>query len=901
MVAMVTRPSIPYAEIQMKRFWFLLLSLFSGAAFADATVTSQTKVHSFLTPDMLTNDVSLNVLSQVFGTVGNVIHGSSGQFVGQLFYKLNQGFCVVAGLWLFYTIASTIFKASQEGSLMGQNRNTFWIFLRISIGIGLLLPMPLTGYSVFQGTVMSVVTQGVGLADQTWSWVLDSLKNGGKIYTDPKQIQLPADDFKQGDIVGRIQEIAAAEACYYFERPVVEGDSSLAALAGSSNIIWTEDKAGNFFFAKGSTPGECGSVHWAAGISSDNVPQIIDPNNNYEDVAQQSANGDATNRLILRGLTQRAATLQVINDLQPAVKQWVLAAKAPASSTGGAVSSLPDTMLAAAIANSVTDYMSLTLPVRRLLQQQTANDALSFIDKAKKEGWLMAGRYYWDLVDSGIKTNDPSGFSGILFETTPKSSEKGSADIKKILEPVGSDKTCSSTSTSLSCATYNALHSLYENQNHGRGSPDIGGFGDRSTGGSLIESIILGAFLPFLGGLVSLLSSFQDVGADPMIFLHNIGTGCISTMISIWLMGAVYSAVMAIPGMVCSAVQPIGWVVQALGDWIRPIAFGCTGLLIIAGIILGYYAPLYPWMVFTFATLGWIISVIEAMVAAPLVSLGLTHPEGHDFLGKVEQALMLLLGVFLRPVLMVVGLLISMILCYVILRVVNYGFIGIIQSAFPTPTFNGDLYGAVNNVAFTQAAASIIKSGALAGVINPFTGIINLVGQALIFPLVVIGCLLVLYAGLVFNLINQIFTLIYVLPDKIMRWVGTPQEHSDVASGVQQSRGTLGSSTGFIHGGQATSAADAIGNAVRKKNSDEENDEASNLSGGSATRSGESSRSEGNSSGDDTGGVGGNAGNVGAGAAPAAATPRAATSQPPLVMPPTAPGAGAPGNPAVGL
>ena len=90
--------------------------------------------------------------------------------------------------------------------------------------------------------------------------------------------------------------------------------------------------------------------------------------------------------------------------------------------------------------------------------------------------------------------------------------------------------------------------------------------------------------------------------------------------------------------------------------WIVPImmmlAIGCLTV----GATLGYYVPMYPYIMFSFGCLGWMIAILEAMVAAPLIALGLTHPEGHDFLGKAEQAIMLLLGIFLRPVLMVVGL-----------------------------------------------------------------------------------------------------------------------------------------------------------------------------------------------------------------------------------------------------
>ncbi len=49
------------------------------------------------------------------------------------------------------------------------------------------------------------------------------------------------------------------------------------------------------------------------------------------------------------------------------------------------------------------------------------------------------------------------------------------------------------------------------------------------------------------------------------------------------------------------------------------------------GIFLGYYLPLYPYMLFTFGVIGWIIIVIEAMVAAPLVAMGITIRKAMTF------------------------------------------------------------------------------------------------------------------------------------------------------------------------------------------------------------------------------------------------------------------------------
>lgn len=57
-----------------------------------------------------------------------VLYGTTGQMLGKLFYKLNEGIIVVAGLWLAYTVF-TILRVTQDGSFMGPNKNAALIFL----------------------------------------------------------------------------------------------------------------------------------------------------------------------------------------------------------------------------------------------------------------------------------------------------------------------------------------------------------------------------------------------------------------------------------------------------------------------------------------------------------------------------------------------------------------------------------------------------------------------------------------------------------------------------------------------------------------------------------------------------------------------------------------------------
>ncbi len=157
------------------------------------------------------------------------------------------------------------------------------------------------------------------------------------------------------------------------------------------------------------------------------------------------------------------------------------------------------------------------------------------------------------------------------------------------------------------------------------------------------------------------------------------------------------------------------------------------------GANFAYYVPLIPFIIFVFTAVGWMIAVIEAMVAAPLVALGVTHPEGHDLLGKSEQAVMLLLSVFLRPILMIIGLFAGIILSRVVLRFLNSGFFGIVFD----------------------------------------------VGDFSLFGFVAV---LIIYSMLLVTIVNQAFSLIYVVPDRVMRWLGVTEQSSAAQEALQASK-----------------------------------------------------------------------------------------------------------------
>lgn len=237
---------------------------------------------------------------------------------------------------------------------------------------------------------------------------------------------------------------------------------------------------------------------------------------------------------------------------------------------------------------------------------------------------------------------------------------------------------------------------------------------------------------------------------------------------------------------------------KAVLEMYLPLGASLTAIVFGLGVMLGIYMPFMPFMLYLFGVIGWIMAVIEAMVAAPLVALGITHPEGHDLLGKSEQAVMLLLGVFIRPVTMILGLLFAMNLAQIAVQLLNYGFLFV----------------------FMDIAA-----------MNTSTG------SAMTNAFIILGALTV-YAYILMAVIDQSYSLIYQVPDKILRWIGGPQDTSSTAQMVNQVKGQvqqLGSKGGEAGSSTAGRAPGMGGTTASGSKYNKERESAKGSGGNSAS------------------------------------------------------------------
>jgi conjugal transfer/type IV secretion protein DotA/TraY len=351
--------------------------------------------------------------------------------------------------------------------------------------------------------------------------------------------------------------------------------------------------------------------------------------------------------------------------------------------------------------------------------------------ETKKLGWIFAGSYYTTLTH--LNANN-------LTYGTPTAT---SGDIS----PVGS--TClTAYATSLgTTTTYLAKSSTYTSS--GAGSLSIPEVKSSNRTAQFVDAIA--------APLKKAVEDFNNTlttndPKDPVASVANVGSTILAVAQDIWFAVMAAAILLMLGGCIMSGIQPFCWVFGAIITLLVPILNIIIALLWGVGAMLGIYVPMIPYIVYTFTALGWILLVIETIVAAPIVALGLVSPaEGH--LGKAAPAVLLITNVFLRPSLMVIGLMVSITLVKAVINMLNFGF---------SATINATVSG---------------------------LGVFGLIA------------LLCLYGGTALTLIHECFSIIHILPDKVIRWIGGQAEQSQVKQHLEAAKGQV--AKGAEMGGKA--------------------------------------------------------------------------------------------------
>jgi conjugal transfer/type IV secretion protein DotA/TraY len=350
------------------------------------------------------------------------------------------------------------------------------------------------------------------------------------------------------------------------------------------------------------------------------------------------------------------------------------------------------------------------------------------------DGWAMAGMYYVAVVRAQDEitraiTQTPATASGELWGTgnvvTDAATQGGAFGVAKnflgnaFVNSSGRDE-------------YLNRGRAMIKQGNATNLSQVETIADQATGDSWVMKVVswfMNDDMTFFGN-----QQFAQQGQNPIIMAKNLGENMTA---GAWTALAIGGSVLALSG-----ADILG---TGIGDWatvFTPVLFALFAMFVVPGATLSTYVPMIPYILWVGVIIGWVILVVEAVIASPIWAVAHMAPDGDGVVGRGGQGYMLVLSLTLRPPLMILGLACSISLMKPIGYFVNSTFLG----AFAMGVNPGPL-------AITQAIA---------------------------------GC--VLYAVVMVGVVHRVFTLIHLVPDRILRWIGGGgNELGDQAGSLEQS------------------------------------------------------------------------------------------------------------------
>ncbi len=705
---------------QYKYLIFFVFQLFFliGHAFAGTTAFG----NDIFTPS--SQDSSLAILQELFGQLisGNFGGTSADPLLGGI-KAFNGAVLTVGGILVAYTVVYGTIGTAHDGEMLGKKFSSVWIPIRTSIGAALVLPIVGGGYCLMQVIVMWLVVQGVGLADQVWGSYVTNIPSSALLKNLP-QAQVAPQNVQ--DLVNNVFQMTTCMEANKLEASYTTdpSQSSYAQAIGSAIINLGEGTVGQNFGVSTYPDKANNTTDYGFGITGTSAL-------GKAAAAAVTVVGDPV--AAIGGLSSASLSQQICGT----VKGVPITTPDTASKTGmfddyvladlSPLQTAKNTALVNLISSSInlsdnlsnsviqSDKSPPTPPTYTDLQAEAlnyytaevnaANTILNpnnpsgpfkdIINATNLHGWLYAGSFFNQLINFNNTVN--SSINQLPSTNTPKGvvpllgANGFSNNLNKINENMHNliNGYNSASNTTVPNVTKKEKENIQENQ-----TTDTGEIG------KILAKVFTGNDL----------NSLQGDTRNPLIILSSMGS---------WLIVSVSTL------MLISAGASVGFLGFSAGAGIAIMMLPIVAFLLSIAFTVGYLIPFMPFMIFTGAAFGWLIMVVEAIIAAPLWAVMHLHPEGHDVSGHGHSGYMLVLGLLLRPVLLI------------------FGFISSVALITPIGHF-------INSIFFSAFASS--QQGAIG-----FWG--ELFGLGI-------------YTGFMYTTVKTIFSVIHRIPDQLLRWIG---------------------------------------------------------------------------------------------------------------------------------
>lgn len=719
---------------------------------------------------------------------------------------------IIAAAVLFYHLASMTVETAHHGQVMGKRANQIWAPIRLVVAVGLLVPIGSSpsacgsagaGLNSGQFIVIKLAEWGSGLASQTWNTFVETLVDLKFNYMQPRP----------PDVTKVVAELSILEACrlawnYQVEKAAafVPGISETAMVKVNQYTMHdgihydydapalnqkkvcgsfiiprparppAEDPAMGGNIPRSEIPAALSQAHadtiqdlygsslftqlannisyfipdWnASTASNDGLPTT---NANFHGAARVYTDKLRTN--LARAFRDASSLL---NKTVMTEQGWITAGawmNTVARDQGSIINATKDGLPIV----SLPTFGDTTQIATGTFSTITNSVAAALVNYTK---WLRSG--YEEVSGGGATTGSPcddrmspserrmaqaANNMDDSYVAAPVRTAVGLIEKIAVAEGVWKD----TSYTDAACGTEFSLGRQFTSGNP-FGELSVYGHAHMRAGFDMLNNMLIAAGVQVAGSFAGMAGAVIGGAVGGGIAFAT--GGLAAPLVAI---GASWGK---------SIGDELGNVASVLGS-IGVAFFGFFALIFFTcGITLAFIIPLLPFIHFFFGALAWILVLLEAIIAAPLVALAHLNPEGDGLPGGMaKQAYFMLFGLLLRPVLLVFGLIASLLIFMLAMLLLN------------------KLY-----------ALTVIGTG---GMGQGYTTIARLIYS-------------VIYVFLAYACANQSFKIMDEMPSSAMRWMGIDIGHKSLGDGGEIIGQAGPIATGYIAQRGIGGAQSAIG------------------------------------------------------------------------------------------
>lgn len=586
-----------------------------------------------------------------------------------------------------YVLFGGMLNTANHGEALGKDWSTMWLPIRTSIGFFLISPVTAIGggaLSFAQMLIIWLIMIGSNAASVLWGGILDEISNGTTVNAPEIRVGIsPTLDIASmlmcteyyirnkaalNDRTNNQYDIVAEIYSAHGEKDIIRAtfvDENLGRLRIKNTDLASSMRAGSVSSIKFAKSGACGSI-------------TFDYNNDVND--GEIVASDYKMIAMGRGYEKAAeVTIRTIQSLIPAISDLTEYGRGPEAINQALKSTDPSeldnvfTSAVARIENSANLFSSTLVPEihSAIINSNELND--QFTSTMRNGGWGKAGVWFYEIgaipglsykvfgnVIKGISKEEPnqcSMLSSLFWETDDCERVNAEYSQAKLLLKNVSDRIISNNKGvsgsqvlpedevrlgDAAAATENAHGQLVERLSTRIAKNILNLLADGNTSNPVGDS----------SGLNNPFETVSSIG-------HTLNVGAQA----FWAVGLGLSAAAgAADGTSNTLVGTLGagGPLGALGGvlrWLAGTVSIAIGGLLGAGFVLAYVIPFMPIITWTMMMIGYVITVVEAVIAAPLAIILMVTPEGEGIAGtRLERAMQLLAMAILKPSLMIMGL-----------------------------------------------------------------------------------------------------------------------------------------------------------------------------------------------------------------------------------------------------